>query len=51
MLEVGTAWVNKHLEVSLDAPFGGAKESGLGRVMSVLGAKTYMEPQVVDVAA
>ncbi|WP_238147216.1 aldehyde dehydrogenase family protein [Rhizorhabdus dicambivorans] len=50
-LEVGTAWVNKHLEPSVDAPFGGAKESGLGRVMSVVGAKTYMEPQVVDIQA
>lgn len=50
-LEVGTAWVNKHLELSVDAPFGGAKESGLGRAMSVVGAKMYMEPQVVDVSA
>lgn len=48
-LEVGTAWVNKHLEAALDAPFGGAKESGIGRTMSALGAKAYMEPQVVDV--
>ena len=48
-LEVGTAWVNAHNELNIDAPFGGAKESGVGRVMSVLGAKTYMEPQVVDV--
>ena len=49
-LEVGTAWVNKHLAPSLDAPFGGAKESGLGRAMHALGAKSYMEPQVLDVA-
>ena len=42
--------MNKHIAPSIDAPFGGAKESGLGRVVSTLGAKTYMEPQVVDVA-
>lgn len=47
-LEVGTAWVNTHHELNIDAPFGGAKESGIGRVMSALGAKTYMEPQVID---
>lgn len=48
-LEVGTAWVNTHHELNLDSPFGGAKESGIGRAMSVLGAKSYMEAQVVDV--
>ncbi len=48
-LEVGTAWVNTHQELNVDAPFGGAKESGIGRVMSAIGARTYMEPQVVDV--
>ena len=31
-------------------PFGGAKESGLGREYSALGLKSYMEAQVVSVA-
>src|SRR6185437_12941723 len=30
-LEVGTAWVNQHRATSATVPFGGAKESGLGR--------------------
>jgi acyl-CoA reductase-like NAD-dependent aldehyde dehydrogenase len=30
-------------------PFGGAKESGVGRQYSVLGLKGYMEPRVVSV--
>jgi len=50
MLEVGTAWVNQHRATSAFVPFGGAKESGLGRQYSALGLKSYMEPEVVSVA-
>ncbi len=49
-LEVGTAWVNQHRATSAFVPFGGAKESGYGRQYSVLGLKSYMEPQVISVA-
>ena len=49
-LEVGTAWVNQHRATSAFVPFGGAKESGLGRQYSALGLKSYMEPGVVSVA-
>jgi acyl-CoA reductase-like NAD-dependent aldehyde dehydrogenase len=49
-LEVGTAWVNQHRATSAFVPFGGAKESGLGRQYSALGLKSYMEPEVVSVA-
>jgi acyl-CoA reductase-like NAD-dependent aldehyde dehydrogenase len=48
-LEVGTAWVNQHRTTSAFVPFGGAKESGLGRQYSSLGLKSYMEPEVVSV--
>jgi acyl-CoA reductase-like NAD-dependent aldehyde dehydrogenase len=46
-LEVGTAWVNQHRATSATVPFGGAKESGIGRQYSVLGLKENMEPQVI----
>jgi acyl-CoA reductase-like NAD-dependent aldehyde dehydrogenase len=49
-LEVGTAWVNQHRATSAAVPFGGAKESGLGRQYSHLGLKSYMEPEVISVA-
>jgi acyl-CoA reductase-like NAD-dependent aldehyde dehydrogenase len=49
-LEVGTAWVNQHRATSAFVPFGGAKESGLGRQYSVLGLKSYMEPEVISIA-
>ena len=48
-LEVGTAWVNQHRLTMADVPFGGAKESGLGRTYSLLGLQGYMEPRVVSV--
>jgi acyl-CoA reductase-like NAD-dependent aldehyde dehydrogenase len=48
-LEVGTAWVNQHRTTSATVPFGGAKESGIGRQYSLLGLKENMEPQVISV--
>jgi acyl-CoA reductase-like NAD-dependent aldehyde dehydrogenase len=48
-LEVGTAWVNQHRATMAAVPFGGAKESGMGRTYSRLGLEAYMEPQVISV--
>jgi acyl-CoA reductase-like NAD-dependent aldehyde dehydrogenase len=48
-LEVGTAWVNQHRATLPNVPFGGAKESGLGRTYHRLGLEGYMEPQVISV--
>jgi acyl-CoA reductase-like NAD-dependent aldehyde dehydrogenase len=48
-LEVGTAWVNQHRNTMAIVPFGGAKESGIGRTYSRLGLEAYMEPQVISV--
>lgn len=48
-LEVGTAWVNQHRATSPTVPFGGAKESGIGRVYSILGLKENMEPRVISI--
>lgn len=49
-LEVGTAWVNQHRATLPTVPFGGAKQSGIGRQYSILGLKSYLEPQVISVA-
>lgn len=48
-LEVGTAWVNQHRATLPNVPFGGAKESGMGRTYHRLGLEGYMEPQVISV--
>jgi acyl-CoA reductase-like NAD-dependent aldehyde dehydrogenase len=47
-LEVGTAWINQHRATAANVPFGGAKESGIGRHYSILGLKSNMEPRVVS---
>lgn len=29
-IETGTIWVNQHMSLPFDVPFGGAKQSGIG---------------------
>ncbi|HWW64700.1 MAG TPA: aldehyde dehydrogenase family protein [Sphingomonadaceae bacterium] len=48
-LEAGQVWINRHGGNPVHAPFGGAKESGLGREHGVEGLRSYMEMQVVTV--
>ena len=49
VFEVGTAWVNQHRATAANVPFGGIKESGIGRNYSVLGLKGNMEARVISV--
>ena len=42
-LECGSAWVNNHCTIQPDAPFGGVKESGLGREGSRYGMDEFTE--------
>ncbi|MBK4738536.1 aldehyde dehydrogenase family protein [Noviherbaspirillum pedocola] len=46
-LESGVAWVNHHVGTSPDLPFGGIKESGMGRANGAMGLKRHMEPQLL----
>jgi acyl-CoA reductase-like NAD-dependent aldehyde dehydrogenase len=48
-LEAGTVWVNKHLDLPLDVPFGGAKQSGLGVEKGQKGLDEYTQARVVNV--
>jgi acyl-CoA reductase-like NAD-dependent aldehyde dehydrogenase len=48
-LEVGTAWVNQHRATAANVPFGGIKESGMGRNYAELGLKGNMEARVISV--
>lgn len=50
-LEAGTVWVNQHTVVELDAPFGGWKQSGLGRERGRAGLEPYLETRTINVAA
>lgn len=48
-LEAGTVWVNKHLELPLDVPFGGAKQSGLGVEKGQKGLDEYTQSRIVNI--
>lgn len=47
-LEAGTVWVNQHLVLSQEAPFGGAKNSGIGLAGGEWGLEDVMQLQVVN---
>lgn len=49
-IESGTVWVNKHLELPFDVPFGGAKQSGIGRQQGIEGMEDFTQPRIVNVA-
>jgi len=46
-LEAGTVWVNSHGVAAPEIPFGGFKQSGVGRGMGLIGLKSYGEPRVL----
>jgi acyl-CoA reductase-like NAD-dependent aldehyde dehydrogenase len=46
-LEAGTIWINTHGGSMPQIPFGGFKESGVGRGMGLMGLKSYTEARVI----
>ena len=42
-LEVGTVWINTYKKFAISTPFGGFKESGLGREKGRQGIQAYMQ--------
>ena len=46
-IEAGMVGVNEVLLATAEAPFGGIKESGIGREGGALGIKDYLEPKYV----
>jgi acyl-CoA reductase-like NAD-dependent aldehyde dehydrogenase len=49
-LEAGTVWVNKHLDLPLDVPFGGVKQSGLGVEKGEAGLEEFTQKRVVTLS-
>lgn len=47
-IQAGTVWINRHVNADSQVPFGGFKQSGIGREHGLLGLLSYMEPQVID---
>ena len=46
----GTVWVNKHLELPPDIPFGGAKQSGFGTEMGQEGLEEFTQSRIINQA-
>ena len=46
----GTVWVNKHMDLPHDVPFGGAKQSGLGTEMGQEGLEEFTQAKIVNIA-
>ncbi|MAK60823.1 MAG: aldehyde dehydrogenase [Ponticaulis sp.] len=49
-IDSGTVWVNQHIDLPFDVPFGGAKQSGIGREKGLVGLEEYSQPKVINVA-
>jgi acyl-CoA reductase-like NAD-dependent aldehyde dehydrogenase len=43
-------WVNKHLELPPDIPFGGAKQSGFGTEMGQEGLEEFTQSRIINMA-
>ncbi|MGG4773055.1 aldehyde dehydrogenase [Paenalcaligenes sp. Me52] len=46
-LEVGTVWINTYKKFSISTPFGGFKESGVGREKGRLSILSYMQQKSI----
>lgn len=44
-LQAGTVWINTYKQLSIATPFGGFKDSGLGREKGVSGMRLYQQPK------
>jgi betaine-aldehyde dehydrogenase len=42
-LEAGTVWINTYKQLSISTPFGGFKDSGIGREKGVTGVRLYQQ--------
>jgi acyl-CoA reductase-like NAD-dependent aldehyde dehydrogenase len=46
-LHTGTVWVNQHMNLSPETPWGGCKESGSGKEGGVIGPEGYTQLKLV----
>ena len=49
-LDAGTIWINDYHLINAEAPFGGYKQSGIGRELGIWGLKQYLEVKHVHVS-
>lgn len=46
-LEAGTVWINTYKQLSISTPFGGVKQSGIGREKGVSGLRLYQQSKAI----
>jgi len=46
-VQAGTVWINTYKQFSISTPFGGWRDSGLGREKGRLGIQQYMEQKSI----
>ncbi len=49
-LNAGTVWVNTHLDMGPDTPYGGAKQSGIGVAMGREGLEEFTQVTIINMA-
>jgi acyl-CoA reductase-like NAD-dependent aldehyde dehydrogenase len=49
-IDSGTVWINKHLDLSPDVPFGGAKQSGFGKELGQEGLEEFTQSKIINQA-
>jgi acyl-CoA reductase-like NAD-dependent aldehyde dehydrogenase len=49
-MTAGTVWVNKHLDLASDIPFGGAKQSGIGVQSGQEGLEAFTQMRIINIA-
>ena len=49
-IQSGIIWVNKHLDAPYDTPYGGAKQSGIGRESGIEGMKEFTQSKIISIA-
>ena len=49
-INAGTVWVNKHLDMEPDTPYGGARQSGIGVEMGREGLEEFTQVTIINVA-
>jgi len=49
-MDAGTVWINKHIDLAPNVPFGGAKQSGFGVEMGEEGLAEFTQLQVINMA-
>ncbi|WP_315704186.1 MULTISPECIES: aldehyde dehydrogenase family protein [unclassified Bradyrhizobium] len=47
-IEAGTVWINKHLDMAPNIPFGGAKQSGIGTEFAEEGLAEFTQLQIIN---